>query len=55
MQVLLEHAKKYKNAIIIDGKKLLNKHYYFSADLEHPSDFGHVMEGVNLAKIIKKH
>ena len=55
LKVLTEHAKKYPNAIIIDGNKLIDKKYYFSADLEHPSDFGHVMQGLNLAKIIKKH
>ncbi len=55
VKVLTEHAKKYPNAIIIDGNKILDKTYYFSADLEHPAEFGHVMQGLNLAKIIKKH
>jgi hypothetical protein len=50
--VILAHARKYKNAVILDGHELLDKHYYLSADILHPSAFGHVMMGFNLARMI---
>jgi hypothetical protein len=50
--VILAHAGKYKNAVILDGHELLDKHYYLTADILHPSAFGHIMMGMNLARMI---
>jgi hypothetical protein len=52
--VILAHAKKYKNAVVLDGHALLDKDYYLSADILHPSAFGHIMMGVNFARILKR-
>ena len=50
--VILAHAGKYKNTVILDGHELLDKHYYLTADILHPSAFGHIMMGMNLARMI---
>ena len=53
-RVILTHARKYRNTVIFDGHRLLDKDYYLSADVLHPSAYGHVMMGVNLASMIKQ-
>ena len=52
-KIILQYAGKYQNVTILDGHKLADKDYYLCADALHPSDFGHVMMGVNLAKMLK--
>lgn len=52
--VIFGHAAKYSNATLLDGHELLDKDYYLSHDVLHPSAFGHVMMGVNLARMLKK-
>ena len=52
--VIVAHASKYKNTVVLDGHELLDKDYYLSADILHPSAFGHVMMGVNFARMIKE-
>lgn len=54
-KVIEEHAKKFANTVLLDGHKLLNKDYYLAADILHPSEFGHVMMGVNFAKMLGKY
>jgi hypothetical protein len=54
-KIITKHAKKYSNTQLIDGHKLCGKDYYMSADLLHPSGFGHIMMGMYLAKKIKEH
>lgn len=54
-KVITKHVKKYRNTHLIDGHKLCGKDYYMSADLVHPSGFGHIMMGIYLAKKLKKH
>ena len=51
-KVITELAAEYSNAVLLDGHKLLNRGYYLGADILHPSDFGHVMMGVNFAKML---
>lgn len=51
--VIVSHAQRYANAILLDGHKLLDKAYYLSGDILHPSGFGHVMMGTNFAKMLK--
>lgn len=51
-RVIESHAKRYNNATILDGHELLDKDYYLTADILHPSAFGHIMMGVNLARMI---
>ena len=53
-KVIETHVKKYANATLLDGHKLADKDYYLTADILHPSVFGHVMMGVNLARMIKE-
>ena len=53
-KVITERAEKYPNAFLIDGHELSKKAYYMSADVLHPSGFGHIMMGLNLAEFIKK-
>lgn len=50
--VITAHAKKHANAILLDGHEILKKHYYLSADLLHPSAFGHVEAGHALAALL---
>lgn len=50
--VITEYAKKYANAVLLDGHKLLDKDYYLAADILHPSGFGHVQMGQNLAAML---
>ena len=54
-KVITKHVKKYTNTYLINGHKLCEKDYYMSADLLHPSGFGHIMMGVYLANKLKKH
>lgn len=51
--VITAHAKKHANAVLLDGHGILKKHYYLSADLLHPSDFGHVRMGHDFAALIE--
>ena len=51
--VITAHAKKHANAVLLDGHEILKKHYYLSADLLHPSDFGHVRMGHDFAALIE--
>ncbi len=51
-KVISERAEKYPNAVLIDAHALADKDYYLSADILHPSDYGHVMIGLNLAKAL---
>lgn len=51
--VIEKYGKRYKNVVLLDGHALLDKDYYLSADILHPSAFGHVMMGINLAEMIK--
>lgn len=53
-KVITERTKKYPNTFLIDGHKLSEKAYYFSADVLHPSGFGHIMMGMHLAEFIQK-
>lgn len=53
-KVIVEHAKKFPNAVLLDGHKLLDKDYYLAADILHPSEFGHAMMGVNFAKMLNR-
>lgn len=46
------YAAKYPNAVLLDGHLLLDKGYYLTADILHPSDFGHVMMGVRFAQML---
>lgn len=52
--VITNTMKKYANAYLIDGHKLCAKDYYMSADLLHPSGFGHIMMGIYLAEKLKE-
>ncbi len=52
-KVITNTVKKYENAHVINGHKLCEKDYYMSADLLHPSGFGHIMMGMYLAKKLK--
>ena len=52
-KVITERSKKYPNTFLIDGHKLSEKAYYLSSDVLHPSGFGHIMMGVELAESIK--
>ncbi len=54
-KVIEECAARHKNAVLIDGHKLLDKDYYLSSDILHPSSFGHVGMGINLAEMLKKY
>lgn len=51
--VIEAHAAKHANAVLLDGHELLDKDFYLSADILHPSEFGHVMMGIKLAEMIK--
>lgn len=50
--VITAHAKKHANAVLLDGHEILKKHYYLSADVLHPSDFGHVRMGHDFAALL---
>lgn len=50
--VICEGAARYPNTVLLEGHGLLDKDYYLAADILHPSDFGHVMMGVNFAKML---
>lgn len=39
----------YKNLYLIEGKEILNDFSGLTSDLLHPSDFGHILMGENLA------
>ena len=54
-KVITQTAKKYANVHLINGHELCKKDYYMSADLLHPSGFGHIMMGTYLANKLKKH
>lgn len=41
------------NLIYIDGKSIMDSGSYLSFDLCHPSDYGHIRMGENLAEIVK--
>lgn len=43
-----------ENLILIKGDEILDSPTYLCYDLLHPSEYGHVRMGVNLAEIIKK-
>ncbi len=53
-RIITMHVGKYRNAVLLDGHELLNKDYYLSHDILHPSAFGHVMMGINLTEMIGK-
>ncbi len=53
-KVITETAKKYANTYFIDGHELCGQDYYMSADILHPSGFGHIMMGVYLAKQLQE-
>lgn len=44
-----------ENVILINGESVSDSLMYFTADLLHPSDFGHVRMGENLSKILKEY
>ena len=52
-EVICRHAEKYPNAVLLDGHQLLDKDYYLASDILHPSDFGHVMMGINFANMLR--
>ena len=54
-KVITEHAAKYPNTVLLDGHALLAKNYYLTADILHPSAFGHVCMGHCLASMLKDH
>ena len=54
-KVIAEHAAKYPNTVLLDGHALLAKNYYLTADILHPSAFGHVCMGHCLAAMLKDH
>lgn len=43
------------NIIYINSKEILTSTEFLSRDFIHPSDYGHIMMGENLSKIIKKY
>ncbi len=53
-KVIAEHAAKYPNTVLLDGHELLSKNYYLTADILHPSAFGHVYMGHCLAAMLKR-
>lgn len=46
-------AKKYTNTVLLDGHELLNKDHYLLTDILHPSGFGHIQMGQNLATMLR--
>ena len=44
----------YKNLYFIEGRKILTDPAGLSCDLLHPSDYGHILMGENLAKELKR-
>ncbi len=54
-RIITQTVKKYTNAQLINGHKLCEKDFYMSADVLHPSGFGHIMMGSYLAKRLKKY
>lgn len=53
-EVLGKIKDKYclDNLTYIDGKRIMDSASYLSFDLVHPSDYGHIRMGENLAKIL---
>lgn len=54
-KVIEEVARNYKNAVLVEGRSLLDRDYYLCSDILHPSTFGQAMMGVNAAAILKKY
>ena len=54
-RVICSEAKKYANAVLLDGHQILKNPYYLSADILHPSDFGHVRMGFDFAAMLAPH
>ena len=50
-----EVSRSYKNAVLVEGRSLLDRDYYLCSDILHPSTFGQAMMGVNAAAILKKY
>ena len=44
-----------ENLILIDGEEVLDSFSYLCYDMVHPSEYGHVRMGENLANILKKY
>ena len=51
-RIITEHTRPFANAVLLDGHVLVGKDYYLSHDILHPSAFGHVMMGAQLAEMI---
>lgn len=51
-ETISAHAEKHTNAVLLDGHKLLDKEVYLSADVLHPSAFGHICMGRNFAAML---
>ncbi len=54
-RIIKEHASKFSNALLLDGHALLHRDCYLSADILHPSEFGHVMMGMQLHDMLKEY
>lgn len=54
--ILMNMKNKYglSNLHYVDGKKIMDSTEYLSRDVVHPSDWGHIRMGENLARIIEK-
>lgn len=52
--IISETAKHYPNTVLVDGHVLMCKANYLSADLLHPSAYGHVMTGINVAGFLRE-
>lgn len=50
--IISGHAKKYTNAVLLDGHEILDREVYLSADILHPSAFGHICMGRNFAAML---
>lgn len=51
-ETISAHAKKHANAVLLDGHKILDREIYLSADILHPSAFGHICMGRNFAAML---
>ncbi len=52
IRIVKEQSAKYKNVRYIDGREVLSDPTGLACDLVHPSDYGHILMGHNLARII---
>lgn len=53
-KIIERNAKKHNNCILIDGKKVLTKTEFLTADGIHPNTEGHLFMGLNLYNELKE-